>query len=32
VGCFVNHGGLSSVVEVLVVGCRLVLFLLMKGD
>ncbi|XP_044969337.1 anthocyanidin-3-O-glucoside rhamnosyltransferase-like [Hordeum vulgare subsp. vulgare] len=31
VGCFVNHAGLSSVVEGLVAGCRLVL-LPMKGD
>ncbi|KAG8090779.1 hypothetical protein GUJ93_ZPchr0011g28189 [Zizania palustris] len=31
VGCFVNHSGLSSVVEGLVAGCRLVL-LPMKGD
>uniref|UniRef100_A0A0E0MFA5 Glycosyltransferase n=1 Tax=Oryza punctata TaxID=4537 RepID=A0A0E0MFA5_ORYPU len=31
VGCFVNHSGLSSVMEGLVAGCRLVL-LPMKGD
>ncbi|EAY80827.1 hypothetical protein OsI_36007 [Oryza sativa Indica Group] len=31
VGCFVNHSGLSSVVEGLIAGCRLVL-LPMKGD
>jgi len=31
VGCFLNHGGFSSVVEGLVAGCRLVL-LPMKGD
>ncbi|KAF0897453.1 hypothetical protein E2562_037352 [Oryza meyeriana var. granulata] len=31
VGCFVNHSGLSSVVEGLIAGCRLVL-LPFKGD